>query len=78
MPLVASSVGTMKTTVRGKYHKTNSYLNKSIITQLRAGQGWRCAKETRVCYFLHSLSDGQNEGSVDERHDDISIVFVCK
>lgn len=57
-----------------KVHFT--HLNQGIFTQQWAGECGCCSQESRICHFLHSLPDGQNQGSVDERYDDIGIKLI--
>lgn len=53
-----------------------THLNQSILAQQRAGESGRCSQKPGVCHFLHSLSNGQNQSGVDERHDDVGIKLV--
>lgn len=56
--------------------ETCAYLHQGIFTQQRAGEGGRGAQEARVRHLLYSLPDGQDQGGVDERHDDVGVKFI--
>jgi len=57
--------------------KSLIYLHESIISELGAGQGGGGAEEAGVCHFLHGLSNGQDQGGVDEGHDDVRVKLIC-
>ena len=53
-----------------------SDLNDGVFTELLDGEGGSVRTETHVVDFFDGFADGENEGSVDEREDDIGVVFV--
>lgn len=57
--------------------ETPSYLHQSIFPQQRAGEGGGGTQEAGVRHFLDSLSDGQHQCGVDERHDDVGVKLIC-
>ena len=58
--------------------RPRAHLHEGVVSELRAGQGGRGAQEAGVGHLLHSLSDGQHQGGVDERHDDVSVEVGCR
>lgn len=54
----------------------DAHLHQGVLAQQRAGQGGRGAQEAGVRHFLHGLPDGQHQGGVDERHDDVGVELV--
>lgn len=57
--------------------ETWAYLHQGIFPQQGAGQGGRGAQEAGVCHFFHSLPNGQYQGGVDERHNDVGVKLIC-
>ena len=53
-------------------------LDESVVAQGRARQGGRRSQEPRVRHLLDSLANRQDQGGVDERHDDVRVELVCK
>lgn len=55
---------------------TSSHLDQGVFTQKRTGERRRCAQKSGICHFFDRLSNGQNQSSVHERHDDVGIKFI--
>ena len=53
------------------------HLHEGVISELGAGQSGGGAEEAGVCHLLHGLSDGQDQGGVDEGHDDVRVKLIC-
>ena len=54
------------------------YLHERVFSQLRAGERRSGSKEAGVRHFFDSFSDAQHEGGVDEGHDDVRVVLLCR
>lgn len=52
------------------------YLHKGIFAKQRAGESGCCSQESRICNFLHSLSNRENQSSIHKRDNDVGIEFI--
>ena len=56
--------------------KRVSDLDEGIVSQGRAGEGGCGSQEAGVCDLLDGLTDAEDQGGVDERHDDVGVELV--
>lgn len=55
-----------------------TYLHKSILSKSWTRKCGGGAKKTWVCYFLNCFTNRQYQSSINERHNDVRIIFFCK
>ena len=58
------------------WSRGNCHLNKRVISEGVATECGRGSKETRVRDFLYRFPDGEDEGGVDEGHDDVRVELI--